>query len=308
MATYESLSQDPQFADIKPVAQDDGPNPVVAIAYTPKFKEAMDYFRAVVQAGEVSERALQLTAIVTELNPANYTAWYYRRVLLFQLNKDLDEEIKLLDDTIEDNQKNYQVWYHRKAILEKSRNITDELEFIERIMASDSKNYHAWAHRQWVVSEFGLWQGEMEFIDRLLEQDFRNNSAWNHRFYVLKNSTDLSDQVKIEELKKTFTYLFKAPNNESAWNYARGLWGYQQITAGQNASVLDELLSLTQQVLDRQPLAVYAHQTMVDALDAKNTPEDTNKAIQHCQKLAKIDSIRAKYWNYKTDVLSQKAK
>lgn len=38
-------------------------------------RDAMDYFRALNKAQEVSQRALDLTTHVIDLNPANYTVW-----------------------------------------------------------------------------------------------------------------------------------------------------------------------------------------------------------------------------------------
>ena len=107
------------WSDVTPVPQDDGDNPVVPIAYTEEctlcgflsvdqphvgpeaylgvacvaVSQAMDYFRAILAKNELSERALQLTNHVIQLNPANYTAWHYRRQCLTAVGSDLREEL-----------------------------------------------------------------------------------------------------------------------------------------------------------------------------------------------------------------------
>ena len=61
MSAFVPFSSRPEWADVTPVPQDDGPDPVVPIAYAPEYREAMDYFRAVLASDELSQRAHSLT-------------------------------------------------------------------------------------------------------------------------------------------------------------------------------------------------------------------------------------------------------
>ncbi|KAF9910729.1 CAAX geranylgeranyltransferase alpha subunit [Linnemannia zychae] len=188
--------QKPEWADVVPIPQDDGPNPLVPIAYTRDYSTTMDYFRAMCRTQEKSERALDLTKIVIELAPSHYTVWYYRQQLLKELNKDLNEELTWIELMISEHPKSYQIWHHRQVVvgriaatlftpsntttattvstaqateavvqydtLSESQKtaVTDlvksELEVIAESLKDDTKNYHAWSYRQWVLAHFGL--------------------------------------------------------------------------------------------------------------------------------------------------------
>ncbi|KAG8493396.1 hypothetical protein CXB51_010800 [Gossypium anomalum] len=110
----EPLSRMAEWRDVTPLPQDDGPNPVVPIAYKEEFRETMDYFRAIYKADERSPRALRLTRRAIHLNPGNYTVWHFRRLVLEALNADLDEELDFLQRIANSNSKNYQLWHHRR--------------------------------------------------------------------------------------------------------------------------------------------------------------------------------------------------
>lgn len=322
-------SKRPEWQDITPVPQDDGPEPIVVIRYPPGFEEVHGYFRAVQQRNEFSERALRLTADVIEHNSANYTAWWYRRRCLKELGSDLAVELAFTDKWARDCPKNYQVWYHRRWLIaemasrlrelcpsseeaeEQVRTLAQsELEYHMDVMEvnDDYKNYNGWSHRQFIVQKFGQWDKELPFVEDLLRQDIRNNSAWNHRHMVVRNTCrPLTDEIRQREIAFTIAAIRKCANNESAWNYLAAYLGDGPEKVSW-ASV-PEVEALCREVLalapEREQMCRFALEALARVHEARGETQDV---LQQYELLKVVDRIRAKYWDWRATSLTAKRK
>ncbi|KAF9808160.1 hypothetical protein SFRURICE_008663 [Spodoptera frugiperda] len=256
----------PEWNDVTPVPEDEGPNLVVVIAHSEKFVDVYDYFRAVLQNNEKSQRALHLTKDAVELNPANYTVWHHRRVLVEWL-QDPSQELELTGDAL----------------------------------MQDPKNYHAWQHRQWAIKTFGLYEKEMDFVDNLITDDVRNNSAWNQRYFIVNNHLGWSDLNVQREICYTLEKIKFIKNNESAWNYLKGVLIHDKRGLSGNAVVT----SFCEELYKNKCRSPYLLAFIIDICDEAIKKGETNclhnatRAVELCQALAtKYDKIRSKYWNY----------
>jgi len=295
---YIKFGDRPEFQDVTPVLQDDGPFPVCPIAYNEQFVDTMNYFRAMIQKNERSKRSLDVTTEVILLNPANYTAWYYRRLILESIKYDYYEELEFITQVALDNPKNYQIWHHRHVVVDTLKDPSKELEFTAKILSEDSKNYHAWSHRMWVIRTFGLWENELKYCEDLLTFDVRNNSAWNQKYFVVKHF-GLNDETIFKEIQYTKEKICKAPNNESAWNYLIGL------TKGRKLSEFPVIEQFCDEKKDQWVTCSHVLVTLIECYE-----EDTGNllkiktAIEYCDKLiGGMDDIHKKYWIWRKSLL-----
>ncbi|XWS08165.1 hypothetical protein CRYUN_Cryun41cG0057000 [Craigia yunnanensis] len=313
----ELLSRKAEWCDVTPLPQDDGPNPVVPIAYNEEFRETMDYFRAIYQADERSPRALRLTRQAILVNPGNYTVWHFRRLVLQALNTSLHEELDFLQQIANSNSKNYQLWHHRRWVVERLG--TDagakELQLTKKILSLDAKNYHAWSHRR----ALGGWEDELDYCQHLLEEDIFNNSAWNQRYFVVTRSPFLGGlkAMRLSEVRYTVEAILAKPDNECPWRYLRGL--YKDDT---EVLVNDPQVSLVcLKVMNTKSNYVFAlsmlldllcygfqpSQEFRDAVDALWTsdthPLESDLAKAICYILEHLDSLRSSYWMWRKNKL-----
>ncbi|KZT07094.1 protein prenylyltransferase [Laetiporus sulphureus 93-53] len=317
-------SERSEWADVVPIQQYQGIDPLAPINYSVEYQDATDYFRGIVKTGEMSSRVLQLTEHIIRMNPAHYSAWQYRYRTLLALNSSLEEELRLMDRYAIEYLKTYQVWHHRRLLLTALRSVdaaAAELAFIARALETDTKNYHTWSYRQWVLAHFNdeerLWAGERGWTDDLLEQDVRNNSAWHHRFFVVWDSgvrqgDEDREEVLRRELAFTKEKIALAPNNPSAWNYLRGVLERTQVPFNTLSSFVKLYISSVRPDpndvldLDVPPPTEGAELPSVNALEfqadiyEQEGGEQIGKAVEIWKSLGdEYDTMRKKYWEYR---------
>ena len=207
------------FADVTPVPQNDGPDPVCAINYPASFVLAYDYLRACWKSGEKSERSWKLSATCLKLNPANYTVWHYRRSCMQALryvtedaivdhnnnnnnnnassdsaedlarNKQkIQEDLILSSELGGDNPKNYQIWYHRRALLDAFHQKT-KTKMVGTVDGTGTSVSASLLEKEFL-------DVELDYIARVLQVDSKNYHAWSHRQWLLQtvNNPNLWDR------------------------------------------------------------------------------------------------------------------
>ncbi|KAN0040683.1 hypothetical protein ACTA71_009021 [Dictyostelium dimigraforme] len=310
---YVPFSKRPEWSDVKPITQDDGPHPICPILYSEVFKDKMNYFRAILKSKEKSLRVLDLLEEVIQENPSNYTIWYYRREVLKAIEQDetieydIQQEMNLLNDMGETDPKNYQIWNHRRFIVEKYIGSDNkEKEFLSGVLLEDAKNYHAWSHRQWLLKTYGDWNGELALVDKLLSLDHRNNSVWNHRYFVISNLNPSPFPLFLIEREVEFAlnHIRHSPNNESPWSYLKGLFK-GQIISTVYPSLLDKLLEMKSKYIG----CSHVNSIILDIYQEQNTKISLENSLNICKLLSEtIDPIHKNYWNFKYNSISDQLK
>ncbi|KUI71487.1 Protein farnesyltransferase/geranylgeranyltransferase type-1 subunit alpha [Cytospora mali] len=245
-----AYGSNPIWDDIVPMPVEDSDGALAAIAYPEDYAEAISYLRAVMAKKEHSTRCLRLTEDIISMNPAHYTVWLYRFSIVQAMQIPIPEEIEWLNQVSLENLKNYQIWHHRRLLMdyyypeieskpeEKARLAKSEQDFLAQILAEDTKNYHVWSYRQYLVPKLGVFgESEIKAAESLVDEDVRNNSAWSHRFFTVFSdpahttacslSTEYDPKVPAEIIDREVKYaqdkILLAPQNQSPWNYLRGV-------------------------------------------------------------------------------------
>ncbi|RDL41328.1 uncharacterized protein BP5553_01307 [Venustampulla echinocandica] len=326
MGIYEG---DPRWDDVVPIPQDDGEGALAAIAYSDEYAEAMGYLRAVMAAKEHSPRVLDLTEHIISMNAAHYTVWLYRASTLFALEYPIDKELSWVNEVALENQKNYQIWHHRQLLIDTLYPTissdptaihaleTSERDFMTQMFDQDAKNYHVWSYRQYLVRKLNLFNTtELQSIEVLLRSDVRNNSAWSHRFFVVfsdpayctpgsaatAHDPRIPADIADREIGFAKAATFEAPQNQSPWNYIRGVLRKAGRELASLEAFAEEFVKLPSESGEGEDVrSSHALDFLADVWAEK---DETAKADTALRLLGdKYDRIRRNYWEWRRGLL-----
>ncbi|KAI5867301.1 protein prenylyltransferase [Durotheca rogersii] len=323
-------SLDPDWDDVTPIPQSEPEGALAAIAYPEDYAEAMGYLRAVMASKEHTPRCLRLTEDIIAKNPAHYTVWLYRFAIIQHLNISIPDEIEWLNDVSLNYIKNYQIWNHRQLLMDHyyptiATSASDvaalaesERAFMTRMLALDAKNYHVWTFRQYLVRKLGMWGDvERQSTESLIHLDVRNNSAWSHRFFVVfsdpayttpgSHATEHDPKVPADVVDREIAYtqdkIMLAPQNQSPWNYLRGVL----IKGGRKLGTAREFSGhFVKNLGDDNAEEVRSSHALDLLADIYKEAGEKEQALLCLTRLSfKWDRIRRGYWEYRKGLLDQ---
>lgn len=286
---------------------------------------------------EYSPRILSLTAHIISINPAHYTVWLYRASTLFALHSDLNAELDWVSGVALDNEKNYQIWHHRQLLIDniwpdiandpgKVRDLAHaEVGFMTQMFDADSKNYHVWSYRQYLVRKLNLFPtqcdepSELRSIETLIRRDVRNNSAWSHRFFIVFSDPGHStldskatepdmkvpDIILDREIEFAKSAIWKAPQNQSPWNYLRGVLrkGDRGLKTVEDFAAEFVNLGQGEGNTGEDVKSSHALDFLADAWAETGNIEQADKALRLLGD--KYDRIRKNYWEWRRTALEK---
>lgn len=234
----------------------------------------------------------------------NYQIWHHRQLLLDNLYPAIVTD----DDDV--------------AALARS-----ETAFIERMLALDTKNYHVWSYRQYLVRKLGsaLWPSsssssspalaataniELGAVEDYIDQDVRNNSAWSHRFFLVfadpghstpgSHATEPDPALPADLVDRELAYARRkidlAPQNQSPWNYLRGVL----VKGARPLADARDFAEAYVEGLGEDEEKIRSSHALDFLADAYVEAGDRDRADLCLRRLAeKWDRVRRAYWEYR---------
>lgn len=174
-----------------------------------------------------------------------------------------------------------------------------------QMFALDAKNYHVWSYRQWLVRHFGLWDTELTDVESLLKADVRNNSAWNHRWFVVfggsEGNGEREGEVVDREVGVAKDAIRLAPQNQSPWNYLRGVLRRSGRGLGSESGFVEGFADVGRPEEIRSSFALDFLAEVYAEDGGEGRREEARRALDLLAE--RYDPIRRNYWEYRKSLL-----
>ncbi|KAI0721632.1 rab-protein geranylgeranyltransferase [Cerioporus squamosus] len=148
-----------------------------------------------------------------EVDPRNFHAWNYRRIVLENMPVKRTEisELAYTKRKIEANFSNFSAWHQRSKVLislwesgklDKTKSVEEELDLVKNAMYTDPGDQSVWIYHRWLISlgdSMSVVDREIQSIEELLEE--QPDSKWcmeslvfYKRLLLRRYSESLSDE------------------------------------------------------------------------------------------------------------------
>lgn len=185
----------------------------------------------------------------------------------------------------------------------------------------DSKNYHVWSYRQYLVRKLSLFPSqcedpsELKSIEKLVDEDVRNNSAWSHRFFAVfsdpgyttpgSKATEPDPKVPADivdrEIKFAENAVWLAPQNQSPWNFLRGVLRKGGRDLASEEDFASEFVRIEGEGEDVK--SSHALDFLAEVWAEKGEKEKADQALRLLGD--KYDGVRRNYWEWRRAMLGE---
>ncbi|OHT15208.1 Protein farnesyltransferase/geranylgeranyltransferase type-1 subunit alpha [Tritrichomonas foetus] len=274
---------DEKWADLTPIPNPGDENGPFGIRYGGSYGTTMEYFRALMNINELSERALEVVTFLCQANPSNPAPFWYRQRILEKIGYNFDEELEFTTKLANQYLKPYQIWNHRQWLVSKCENPPDETGFMKFILKLDCKNFHAWEYFYWLAETYDRMQWLFDQATLQVQLNSNNNSAWSMRYSSMQkiNLTVNEDiQFVLDEYKKN-------PESRSIASYLLAYVKLDTSIIQKVKDVLNEILSQNGQIVGTLTLLA-------------QIAEFEGNHDEYCHiadKIIELDEMHANFWN-----------
>jgi len=202
----------------------------------------------------------------------------------------------------------YQYWHHRRLIVQKYGKLpAGEYEVLQKVYEEDDKNYLMWTYKMWLTECFDLWELERKDVVGKIKESHTNNSLWSYRYFLVFSKGDYTKVAK-EEIQLAQDAILKAPTNESAWTFYKGVLLSAPKKAGSEGvklaeSLKEEAIKFSEEIMKTDGTNRFAGAMLIDLYKEKE--ESKAHAMGLCEKMAEVDLLRKNYWLWLKDKIKE---